>query len=384
MRLKDNTGKKTNHLNNKQRKKKRKEKWLAGKRKNSKLKRRIFYKNYQIPLDVVYQNERRTFITKFYKPKKYKDPLEVVDIKGEFGLENNIDHFINLANSFMSFKSKELFFDLKECKKMWPSAITLLCSLKQWVELTSKPGNSPKIGSTPSDNEKVNSYLDKCGFYDYVQRDKDIAPNYYDKDVIVRIERETDTYGTYKKEDDIVALLKKYSIFNNDEIELFDNIVLTEIFNNVTEHGINKTDKGWWTLSQYHKSTRIISICIADNGIGIKNNLITGPQGVDIKNRINIDEDGKFLELAIKENISGAIGASQKTGMFIKKYDRGSRRGHGLKRVTSACAKLDIPFVILSHDGYIAIEGNGKISKLGSKGSKIFAGTLFYFTIPAK
>lgn len=384
MRLKNNTGKKNDYLNNKQRKKKRKEKRLAGKRKNSKLKRRIFHRNYQIPLHVVCQNERRIFIANFYKPKKYKDPLEVVNIKGEFGLENNIDHFINLANSFMSFKSKELFFDLKECNKMWPSAITLLCSLKQWVELTSKPGKSPKIGSTPSDNKKVNSYLDKCGFYDYVHRDKDIAPDYYGKDVIVRIERETSNDGTYKKEDDIVALLKKYSNFNDDEIELFNDKILTEIFNNVTEHGINKRDKGWWALSQYHETARIISICIADNGIGIKNNLITGPQGTDIKKRFNIDEDGKFLELAIKENVSGAISASQKTGMFIKKYDRGSRRGHGLKRVTSACATLDIPFVILSHDGYIAIKGNGKISKLGSKGSKIFAGTLFYFTIPAQ
>jgi len=57
---------------------------------------------------------------------------------------------------------------------------------------------------------------------------------------------------------------------------MFDSIILTEVFSNVTEHGVSKFDAGWWILAQYHSTHKYIQYSIADNGIGIRNSLMSG------------------------------------------------------------------------------------------------------------
>ena len=102
-------------------------------------------------------------------------------------------------------------FDFYDCTRIWPSAITLLCSLKQWVELTARSGSTPKIASTISNSKKVNSYLTHSGFYDYVQRMKETTENYYSEKEIVKIERETHVSNIERREEEIIDLLKRYS-----------------------------------------------------------------------------------------------------------------------------------------------------------------------------
>jgi hypothetical protein len=167
---------------------------------------------------------------------------------------------------------------------------------------------------------------------------------------------------------------------------MFDSIILTEVFSNVTEHGISKHDAGWWILAQYHETHKFISISIADNGIGIRNSLMTGPQHNEIGKviRNSPDNDGEFICHALTENVSGALGASLKTGVLFKRYDRGERRGHGLKRISSCCSKLNIPFAILSHYGYTFINGGGEIISAGAKPARVFAGTMHHFLIRTK
>ena len=83
-------------------------------------------------------------------------------------------------------------------------------------------------------------------------------------------------------------LLRRLSSLNNDQIEEFINYVLIEIFNSVTEHGMpqKNKDEGWWMIAQHHQRHQFISLCIADNGIGIANSLYTGPQKAEIIKRI--------------------------------------------------------------------------------------------------
>jgi len=347
--------------------------------------KRFQFKKREDPLSKYY-SLRSDCTKKLYKRVKYNQPRMVVDIAGEFGLEHDIAHFLERASSFMSLQSKSLFFDLRECEKIWPSAITLLCSFAQWIEITSNIYKRPKIASSSSNHDKVTSYLNHCGFHDYVSREKDVVPDYYSKGEIVKIRRECESSNLEPREVEIVELVKKRSQFSKDQIEEFDDVVLTEIFNNVSEHGINNKDKGWWTLSQYHKTEGIISVCIADNGIGFKNNLLSGPQREDILRHEpeSDNNDGNLLKLAIEENVSGAMNASQKSGLFIESYERGSRRGNGLKRISVTCKKLGVPIAILSHKGYIVIDGNGVITDVGTKTNKVFAGTLYHLKIPAE
>jgi anti-sigma regulatory factor (Ser/Thr protein kinase) len=270
---------------------------------------------------------------------------------------------------------------------MWPSAITLLCSLIQWVELSTSEYQRPRLASTASKSDKLNSYLGHCGFYDYVKRPRDTNQDYYKDTDIVKIQRETKSTDIESREDQIVALLEKHSLFSAEDVELFNCKILTEAFNNVTEHGVSHRDKGWWLLAQYHKTHGIISLCIADNGIGIRHSLMTGAQASEIGEKIeNIPEnDGKFIKMALEETVSGALDAPQKTAGFIKKrYESGSHRGNGLKRITSTCNHLKIPFSILSHYGFVFLEETGSISRFGSMKNRVFAGTLYQFVIPAR
>lgn len=323
-----------------------------------------------------------------YKTKKWDQNIRTVVIDREFGLEKeaNIDYFLETAASFIDFNSTALQFNLTNCNRVWPSGITLLCSLKQWVELTSTKHHRPIIASSKSKNNRVNSYLSHSGFYDYVERPKDTDDSYYQDDDIVKIRRESNNSNIEKREKSIIDLLKKYSTLSTEELEWFDCVVLTEAFNNVSEHGVSSRDNGWWLLAQRHPSHKIISLSIADNGIGIRHSLMTGPQREEIGNKIaNLPiNDGDFIKLALEENVSGAIAASVKSGRLIKKYGSGARRGNGLKRIRKSCSDLQIPFTILSNNGYVFLNNAGKIIKIGSKNARVFSGTMYHFLIRAK
>jgi len=350
--------------------------------------RQIFRKRH---LEYFETKETREQLRRKLYIASYKAPPLQVPITGEFGIEESasIDYFLQTASTFIDFNNTHLTFELANCTRMWPSAITLLCSLMQWVELTTrrpKKHRMPRIASTPSESDKLNSYLGHCGFYDYVKRLRDTKQDYYSDEEIVKIQRETSPINIEIREDEIIELLSKYSVFSPDQIELFNSTVLTEAFANVTEHGVSQHDKGWWVLAQYHTTHAIISLCIADNGIGIRHSLMTGPQARDISQEVEDtpSNDGIFIKMALEKTVSGALDAPQKTGLIVKGYARGVHRGNGLRRITDTCKQLKIPFSILSHYGYTFVDENGIIDKYGSMPRRIFAGTLYHMAIPAR
>lgn len=332
--------------------------------------------------------KRELLKKELYKKRAYKGEAKTISIDQEFGLEEQIgsNYFLELANSFIDLNPRRLILNLQKCTRVWPSAIMLLCSLMEWVELTRPEHHKPTIASSASSDDKVNSYLAHSGFYDYVHRQKDanINEGYYEEKNIVKIRRETHPSNIEDREDEIILLMESHSSLKKEEIELFYNTVLIEVFNNLTEHGVPNKDAGWWVLGQYHPTHKIISLCFADNGIGIRNSLMTGPQGDYISKRIKNDsqEDGEFIKLALEETVSGALAAPVREGRIIKKYPRGSRRGHGLKIIKNTCKKLNIPFSILSHHGYIFIDKDGSVINYGAKSGRVFAGTFYHFNIP--
>ena len=236
-----------------------------------------------------------------------------------------------------------------------------------------------QIASTDSGFENVNNYLITCGFYKYVGRQEN--PILQDKNTndVLKIQREHDKHLVDEREDEIVSLLRKNTLFTNEQLELFNSIILTETFNNVLEHGIVNRDEGWWVLAQVHNKHGFISLCIADNGIGFVNTLQNGPQSKEIK-ALELSE-GDLIRYAFTENVSGASNATPTTKK--SKSNRGARRGNGLGRIKQTCKNLEMEFTIVSHKGYCHVDTNGNITTK-SFDEIIFGGTLYSFIIPMK
>ncbi|WP_138708227.1 hypothetical protein [Desulfocurvibacter africanus] len=367
--------------------KKKKESIASSRIKHRKYMDRVVYRGNLKLIEL--KRKRDDFIDRHYSTKVFDQKEITIPVVGEFGIEESqlASSFFNYAEQFISKRPAKIVFDLSKCTRMWPSAITLICSYVQWVELVTRRAQSgPEIGQIDSYVASVNSYLLHCGFFDYVDCDRRNLPEeglYKDCDV-VKIQRETSKSNINKKKDEISSLLKLSSSYTNDEIELF-GAVLTEVINNVTEHGISHKDKGWWLLAQHHPKHHIISLCVADNGIGIKNSLVTGPQGEYIKTKLadtkNCDSD--YIDFAMDANVSGALdAATKKRGWVRRQFPRGAKRGHGLQTILEFCTMLGIQLTIISGNGYIMFSGVGKKIACESYAGKIFAGTMYHLSIP--
>jgi hypothetical protein len=105
-----------------------------------------------------------------YSPRPLTPRQEDVAISGAFGLEEHemFDSFLDDAERCIDSDAAHLALDFVSCTRMWPSAVTLLCSLKEWVTLTRVGRSGQKVSSAPPRDIKVNSYLAHCGFYDFV------------------------------------------------------------------------------------------------------------------------------------------------------------------------------------------------------------------------
>jgi hypothetical protein len=342
-------------------------------------KRRRYAEYYEL------RQARRSLRKGVYRKRRYDGESRIVKIDGDFGTEDadGIDYFLRTSSEFIDFEARELLFDISQCTRIWPSGITLLCSLMQWVELTSTAQHRPRLASTSSSSNKLNSYLAHCGFYEYVHRQHDTDESYYSDNDIVKIQRETKPRCIEDREAAIIALVEKHGALSRQEIEKFDAKVLTEVFNNITEHGVSYRDRGWWVLAQFHPTHKMISVCFADNCVGIRNSLMTGPQKESIGSSIQDvpENDGEFIKLAIEQIVSGALAAPVPQGRFVKRYESGARRGNGLKRIRAACSELHIPFSILSHHGYVFVDADGRMVRMGAEPKRIFAGTMYQFTI---
>lgn len=338
-----------------------------------------------------YHVERNKFRKKFYISRTYLGQAKTISIEGDFGIEDkaSVESFLTKSSEIIDFGSKELILDIRNCTRMWPSAVTMLCSLEQWVELSTWNRKiKPTIGSTTPINDKVNSYLYHCGFNNYVGLKESHEANYYSDSEVIKIRRETKQKNVEDREDEILALIEQYTNFNRDEIEIFHTVIL-EIFLNVSEHGVSGYDNGWWVLAQYHPTHGLISVNIADNGIGIKNSLFTGPQKEVISKSFSLHSmnDGELIRYATETQVSGALTAvvkEKKHRLSKSRYPLGSKRGNGLDRIKAGCKKLGVELSLLSHFGYLFYDAKGNETSCGTMGNRVFAGTMYHLNVTAR
>ena len=339
--------------------------------------------------------QRANLKRNLYKKRNFVKGSQTIVVKDHFGIEKDeyLSDYIQYSQAIANSNRTEITIDLTDVVRIWPSAVTFLCSFAKWIELTTRL-NKVTINSIRAKDEKVNSYLKHCGFYDYVKIRRNIDTGDYRDDEVVKILRQKKKSDYELREDEIINLISKYSSYSEDDIERINSYILTEIFTNVTEHGVYDGDVGWWILAQYHKTSGFITLCVADNGIGIRNSLATGPQANIIKKELSSEyipneiHDGIYIKKACESNISGALHASipkrnMKTFMR-KRYKSGSRRGNGLKRIKDKCKDLGIRLSIVSHKGIYVLDNLGnEVLCMGFK-EKIFAGTMYQLTIETK
>lgn len=328
----------------------------------------------------LWDKQRHEFYKEYYAPVDFTDSLKVVTVNKRIGIEDDIDYLAQAGESLIEGNPKEVLINLTNCPRVWPSSVMMFCSFLHWTKLTaSQAHGSPRVASTISKHDDVSTYLDFCGFHDYVRRSKTGKVHSYLDESIVKIQRESDGSAFDSRFDEISKLVKEKASFDSDQFEAFQSFILGEIMINVTEHGINYQDKGWYTLTQVHPTSGFISLNIADNGIGFSNSLKTGPQKIKLRR----DEDHLYIKRAFKSDVSGAFSAStERKGFIVQRYEIGQRRGNGLLHIRETCKNLGIQLTVISGKGYIQFNNKGKLSKEKSFKKTIFAGTLYSLQIP--
>lgn len=331
---------------------------------------------------------RRRFLKTFYAPRDYNHGPRQVDVVGNIGLENDIVAFLDFTQSVLDSYSGRTNFNFAGAKRLWPSTILLFVSHVHWIGLTKTA--DVLISSTEPEDPGVSCYLAHCGFYKYVGRHRPVEPTtVYSETDVVKIRREEGGKNSKARHFELTEMVQRHSTLSPDEIERFHNVVLTEIFSNVTEHGIAQLSPGWFVLGQYHPTTKIISICIADNGIGIRNSLLTGPQASEIRRHTKTEElasDSKMIQNALELYISGAMDAEPPETSFWgnPRLPSGKGRGRGLKKIVSNCQKIGAKLTVLSQNGCISLDQNGNPQIARDTKKRCFAGTLYHIILPAK
>ena len=343
---------------------------------------------------ISYEKIRRQARRKIFKDYDFNNQQSLpVVIDKTLGIEfGDIDSFIGIGKQIVESSANDVRFYLTNCEKLWPSAIMLLCSFLEWRTLAfkysqkkHKSSTRPKQGSYGPRNKELADYLCQSGFYDYVHVDyhKPIPIN---PDEIVKLELNNCRTVIDKKMQELEDLITRKAQLTDSEKEAVNCKVIPEIINNATEHGENCIDQSWWTMGQYVPDLHIISICIADNGIGFKETLCTGPQSDDsiIKDLIEKDaSETQFIELAFKDGISGAMDANNWELSHIHEYlPNGRNRGGGMSGIKDTCKQCGIKLSIFSQSGYIIYDENGNISSKNSFDKRIFGGTFFNLVIP--
>lgn len=347
-------------------------------------------------------NPRHKFILNYYGKIEFNGKAKTVKVEKDLGIEKDREYFFKISQEILSGYPSEVIVDLNECPRIWPSGIMLLCSQSHWIKLKSLK-NAGIVANSKLGTE-TSKYINYCGLKKYFENTEDPASiNAFNSDLTVKLMRETSKYRYDDRINEIHDLVSKYSFLDSKKLKRFKDVILNELFINISEHGVNyrdvgyedDDDLGWYVIAQAHISNKFISICVADNGIGIKNSLLTGPLSTHIKKLvsagININtSDGDFMNTALEANISGAFDTNEaQTTMKdliwyskkIKRFKKGRNRGMGFTRIKNSCPKIGIEVNILSKKGFLSIDSSGKVFHSSFK-SDIFQGTLFNIIIP--
>jgi hypothetical protein len=362
---------------------------------------------YKIPEEEKFKNKfknwgkpRKKYVQLFYSKVQFLDKEKEVKIVGDFGIEKDLVNFFKVTQEITKGFPKKLMIDLRQCSRIWPSGVMFLASYHHWFQIKGE-ARSDVVLHLPQSGA-VTEYVEFSGLKEYVvskENNSQISNNVikFDPHLNIKLKRETDKDSYQKVFEQISDILSRESVLDSEQLEEFNDQVLNEILINLSEHGVNyrflgfnSEDLGWYIACQVHPTNGFISLCMADNGIGITSSILTGPQQEILKknlrlSRLNSIEIEKMIMLkALEKDISGAYDASQyeaKYGLF-KKVNKGKTRGRGFSRIIDVCRGMNIDLSVASNKGFLSYK-NGNATSDGFN-DKIYVGTLYNLKIPIK
>lgn len=122
---------------------------------------------------------------------------------------------------------------------------------------------------------------------------------------------------------------------------------LTEMMRNIPEHS---NAKEIWYCAQYWPSFDLVELAILDEGIGIKESLLS-----NIAYESLVRTDKEALSYALKPGVSRTF----IPGTSNISTDEWANSGYGLYMVSRTCAALGGSFIILSGNAAMKVDGNG-------------------------
>ena len=145
-----------------------------------------------------------------------------------------------------------------------------------------------------------------------------------------------------KKADDMALVLSRGS----QNLKRLLKYTFTEIMRNVPEH--SNADSIWY-CAQYWPTKDFVELAFIDEGIGIKNSLLTNYAYTQI-----IDSDKKALEYAIKPGVSSSF-APGSQNMDKSEW---ANSGFGLYMISNLCAELGGDFTLASGETALKVSKN--------------------------
>lgn len=132
----------------------------------------------------------------------------------------------------------------------------------------------------------------------------------------------------------------------NDSFKKWLTYVLTEIMRNIPEHS---QAKEIWYCAQYWPSHDLVELAILDEGIGIRNSLLSNYAYDEL-----VPDDYEALKMALSPGISRTYAP----GSENLSNDEWKNSGYGLYMVSRLCEKLGGSFIIASGDSAIRLKSD--------------------------
>lgn len=208
-------------------------------------------------------------------------------------------------------------------------------------------------------HECNNGYAEHMRFYRAVgiKQGKDFSENYGNQRYLpitcLKISdlRETGAANLERIQEVIVnksKLMANVLSQGNASYKKWLSYALTEIMRNIPEH--SQGDAIWY-CAQYWPSFDLVELAIMDEGIGIRNSLLSNNA---YENLIHSDEEA--LEYAVSPGISRTF----VPGGQNFSNDEWANSGYGLYMISHICAELGGSFIIASGNAALKIDESGK------------------------
>jgi hypothetical protein len=248
--------------------------------------------------------------------KKYKKESQrplIIKIPPDFSMTSDLDgviRFFHLINDIDKKKTKFVFFDFENVKKISHGSITILLSFIGWL----RDHGIFSSGNYPTD-PKTKKYFENSGFLDFFKK---MGTRSYEKGkntIVARGKERTDSELTAK-----LIRTATETIWGSEDRNTKVQGMLVELMANTVNHAYVEKNhqKGWYFSIDHVVNENKVKFCFVDNGSGILRTL-----HIKFADLIANFFGGETDSTILKKAFEGEFGSRTRL----------SNRGRGLKAI---------------------------------------------------